>query len=141
MLLIRRSWVANTFSILLVFGALVWGTTTHTIYKARALMGKPWLRMALILGSVAAFTAASALVFQTKAMKKRYRLGEKSAAPGMAAFFLTAIVLWIVQTRIFPQDILLDRFIEGGGWLEGFWLSVFAGYMADKMYDARKSGE
>ena len=140
-LLIRRGWVANTFSILLVLGALVWGSTTHTIYKVRAVMGAPWLRMALILGGVAVFTAASALVFQTKAMKSRYRLGEKSALPGMAAFFLTAIVLWIIQTRIFPQGTPLDRVIKGGGWLLGFWLSVFAGYLADKMNDARKSGE
>ena len=141
LLLIKRSWIANTFSILLILGALIWGQTTHIIYKVRLSMGAPWLRMALILGGVAVFTAASALVFRTETMKNRYGLGEKSSVPGVAAFFLTAIALWAAQKLIFPQGILLDRIIKGGFWLVGFWLSVFAGYMADKMRDAKKSGD
>ena len=37
--------------------------------------GKPWMRLAIILGSVAVFTAASGLVFRLGPLKKRYKLG------------------------------------------------------------------
>ncbi len=37
-------------------------------------MGQPYLRLTLILVAVAAFTAASAVVFQQSAVRRRYRL-------------------------------------------------------------------
>jgi hypothetical protein len=36
-------------------------------------MGEPWTRMAIILGVVAVITAASALVFRSRALRERYQ--------------------------------------------------------------------
>jgi hypothetical protein len=38
-------------------------------------LGQPWLRLALILGVVAALTLAAALVFRSRALRQRFRLG------------------------------------------------------------------
>ena len=42
------------------------------LVQQRLALGQPWQRMALILCAVAAFTAASALVFRSAALRARY---------------------------------------------------------------------
>ena len=56
----------------LVLGAAEWVWTLVKIAQVRQMMGGPWLRMALILGGVAAFTLLSTLVFRLKAVRERY---------------------------------------------------------------------
>jgi len=56
-LVVRRWWVPRVFQGLLVLGALEWG------------------RMALILGAVAGFTLLSALMFETRGLRRRYAIG------------------------------------------------------------------
>lgn len=76
-LFIRRPWVARLIQIVLVLGALEWVRTLIAIAQRRLGMGEPWLRMVVILGTVALFTAFSALVFQGKSMKERYSLPQR----------------------------------------------------------------
>jgi hypothetical protein len=49
----------------------------------RTAQGAPVARMAAILGVVIAVTLASALLFQTKAMKRLYRLERGDRAAGV----------------------------------------------------------
>lgn len=60
-LLARRPLARRILSILLLAGALEWVRTLLVTVSMRRAMGAPWGRLALILGAVAAFTAASAL--------------------------------------------------------------------------------
>jgi len=70
----RRRWVARLVQAGLLLGALEWVRTLVAIVIARRLAGSPWARLALILGGVALLTAASALVFRSAPMRRRYRL-------------------------------------------------------------------
>lgn len=63
LLLIKREWVARLIQVVLALGALGWLRTLISLALLRNAMGEDWGRMALILGSVALFTAASVLVF------------------------------------------------------------------------------
>ena len=72
LLFIRKQWVARLFQALLVVGSLVWIKTTWTLVQIRQAQEVSWIRLLIILGIVALFTGLSALVFQTKALKKRY---------------------------------------------------------------------
>ncbi len=72
LLLFKRSWVPTVISVALILGAFEWIHTLLKIATIRADMGAPWLRMALILGTVALFTAGSAFVFRLSASKQRY---------------------------------------------------------------------
>ncbi|MBL7032084.1 MAG: hypothetical protein ISR97_02755 [Nitrospira sp.] len=71
-LLIKELWVARLSQVFLVIGALEWVRTLLSLVEMRQAMGMPWTRLAMILGGVALFTGLSALVFQSRSLKKRY---------------------------------------------------------------------
>lgn len=77
LLLFKRSWVPTVVTVALILGAFEWIYTLLKIATIRADMGAPWLRMALILGTVALFTAGSAAVFRLSALKQRYYGGSE----------------------------------------------------------------
>lgn len=63
LLLVKKGWTARAIQVALALGTLEWIRTLISLALLRNAMGEDWGRMALILGSVALFTAASALVF------------------------------------------------------------------------------
>ncbi len=66
LLFLRERWVPKLFQFLLLLGCLEWLRTLVVLATARSELGLPWGRLALILGVVAVFTAASALVFRSQ---------------------------------------------------------------------------
>jgi hypothetical protein len=74
LLFVRQPWVARLIQIALVLGALEWLWTLFGLVQVRTAMGQPFLRMTVIIGVVAAVTLISALLFQTSALKKIYKL-------------------------------------------------------------------
>jgi hypothetical protein len=73
LLFVRQPWVARVMQVVLVLGVLEWLRTMYELAHVRALHGQPYGRMLAILGVVAAVTLCSALVFQSKTLKKMYR--------------------------------------------------------------------
>ena len=53
-------------------GDAEWLLTAYLLVQQRLALGLPWQRMALILCAVAVFTAASALVFRSAALRARF---------------------------------------------------------------------
>jgi len=78
LLLVRRPWAARGVQagLVLVLAAIEWFWTLANLARQRIASGEPWLRLALILGTVALLTAASALVFRSEKLRRRYRLGD-----------------------------------------------------------------
>ena len=74
-LLVRRSWVPRVVQLALGLAALEWVRTGVVLARERLSRGEPWIRMAVILTTVAAVTALSALVFETRAVRARYWSG------------------------------------------------------------------
>jgi hypothetical protein len=74
LLFVRRPAAARVVQIALVLGALEWAWTIYDLVQVRTAMGMPATRMMLILGVVAATTALSAGLFQTRALKRFYGL-------------------------------------------------------------------
>ena len=72
LLVFKTKWAARSVQIILFLGGLEW---LHIMYKdvvERMNQGEPWHRLAVVLCTVAAFTAASALVFRFKSLRKLY---------------------------------------------------------------------
>jgi hypothetical protein len=69
-----RAWVARLVQVGLLAGAAQWLWAAFGFVQQRLALGQPWLRLALILGSVALLTAASALVFRHPRLRQRFRL-------------------------------------------------------------------
>lgn len=80
MIFVRRPWAARAVQVLLVLGSLEWLRSTVTLIQARSELGQPFLRLALILGTVFLLTALSALVLQTKRLKACFKFGTEVAA-------------------------------------------------------------
>jgi len=139
LLFIRRRWVAKVFQVLLLLGAIEWIETTLRIVHIRQLQGQPWTRLVAILGGVALFTALSALVFETKSLKQRFRDTGKGENVSAITFLLTALLLSIVQIKVDNPIILLERFFPRMGWIEIFLLALYARWIAEKMLDPAQS--
>ena len=72
LLFIRKPWVARILQAALLLGALEWGHTLYQLVQARAAQGVPATRLVLILATVIAVTAVSALLFESKTLKRIY---------------------------------------------------------------------
>jgi len=72
LLFFRKTWIPRLFQFLLILGALEWLRSLYHFAAMRIAWDQPWTRLAIILGTVALFTAFSGLVFNSKAMRARY---------------------------------------------------------------------
>lgn len=69
LLFVRRAWAVTLVRVYLVLATLEWLRTLSNNVAERLAVGEPWLRMALILAAVAAFTAMSAWLVRVRADK------------------------------------------------------------------------
>lgn len=74
LLLVRRPWAARVLQAFLSLGAIIWVLTLGSLAKERMADGRPYVRMAVILGAVAAIAALSALAFQTRRLRAHFRI-------------------------------------------------------------------
>lgn len=72
LLFFRQRWVPWVMQGVLFFGAIEWLYSLYRFASLRIALEQPWIRLAIILGSVALFTALSALVFRNRAVRQRY---------------------------------------------------------------------
>jgi hypothetical protein len=82
-LLVRKRWSARVVQAGLVIGALEWVRTLAFFAGQRMDVGRPWGRLAVILGAVAALTALSALAVRVPPVRdERPALGPGPGAAG-----------------------------------------------------------
>jgi len=74
LLIVHQPWVARLMQVALVLGALEWVWTLIGLVQVRAALGQPFIRMIVIIGSVAVVTLLSALLFQSSTLKRIYKL-------------------------------------------------------------------
>lgn len=82
LLVVGERWSARAVQAGLLLGALEWVRTLAFFASQRMEMGRPWGRLALILGVVAALTALSALAVRVP--PRRGEETESEAGPGAA---------------------------------------------------------
>lgn len=66
LLAIPRRWSVRVVQALLILGTAEWLRATYFFVGERAAYGRPWTRLAIILGAVAGFTALSALLLNAR---------------------------------------------------------------------------
>lgn len=139
LLVIKRRWVTRVIQVLLLLGALEWITTTLRIVQIRQAHGVPWMRLVIILGSVALLTGFSSLVFESRKLKQRFRPISPLDATSSIAFLVTALLFGILQTKLSSPILLLERFVPTMGWLEVLALSLYAGWITEKLMNLDRS--
>ena len=73
-LFVRRPWAARLVQMALLLGTLEWVRTLIGLPRNRLQAGAPLLRLVVILGAVALLTACSILAFETRRLRRRYRV-------------------------------------------------------------------
>ncbi len=136
-LIFRRRWIDRAVQLTMLAGAVEWVLTITSIVEVRQMYGQPYMRMALILGAVALLTALSGLLLETRGRKNR--LPENDPVwPGLGAFIFAAAIMVPVQLNMDPAGLLLERFLVAGGWWEALTLAFYAGWLSDRLQDARQ---
>jgi len=140
-LLSKKEWVMRVFQVFLVLGGVVWLERALFLVQLRRRMNMPWIRLGIILGVVALFTALSALVFRSGKIREIFkRNGPGSVLPPVIAVLVTAGLLGIVQVVVkAPVMLLAERFFPGAGWVEVMVLALYAGWVTEKMVDPAKT--
>ena len=72
LLFLRNAWVPRVIQLILLLGTVEWLRTIYSVAQVRIELGMPWMRMAIILGVVALFTALSCLVFRNGTLRKKF---------------------------------------------------------------------
>jgi hypothetical protein len=65
-------WALRALQALLILGSVSWVVTALRIGAERRVAGEPWLRMALILGTVAALSALAAGLLSRRSVLERF---------------------------------------------------------------------
>ncbi len=73
-----RPWSVRVIQFLLVLATIEWVRTLLHLVQLRQEDGLPWVRLAVIIGGVALFTACSALLLQLKSIQRRYNCIDES---------------------------------------------------------------
>jgi len=71
-LFVRRIRALRVVQLFLLLGAAEWVRTLIALIQDRQAQGEPWLRLVIILGAVAAFTAGAAFILQIRKVRDHY---------------------------------------------------------------------
>lgn len=134
-LFIRRGWAYWIFQLYLCVGGIIWIERAFYLRSIRLEDGQPWVRLMIILGVVALFTFAAALVLQRPKLRNRYtKIAELPPYHlSLIAFGVTSLLLTFIQFKVKPPILLLERFFPGAGMIEVVLLAVYAAWITEKM--------
>jgi hypothetical protein len=71
--LVKQGWSWLAVQLFAYASVVIWFITTITIVQERIHWGQPWLRVIVILGGVALFSAWAGLLLNSPRVKARYR--------------------------------------------------------------------
>ncbi len=74
LLYFTRPWSIRIIQTLMFLAAIEWVRTLIYLVQLRQEADQPWVRLAIIIGTVALFTGVSTLVFRHRSLKKKYNL-------------------------------------------------------------------
>lgn len=136
-LLIRRRWSDIVLQMLMAAGAGIWVAATLGYVHQRQAAGIPFGRLVAILSTVAAFTLAAGLLLNLRG-RRAVLPAVDPVGPGLGSFLVTLAVLIPVQFFVHPAGLLAERFLPSSGWWEMTALALYAGWLSDRLRDARQ---
>jgi hypothetical protein len=74
LLFVRRPWAARVIQVVLALGVIEWTLTLYELLQMRLAQGMPAARLVVILGVIIVLTGVSVLLFETRTMKRIYKL-------------------------------------------------------------------
>ena len=123
------AWKKYVLAFFLFWGGLEWAQTVYKLILIRMQFGLPWLRGAIILSAVAAFTAMGGL-WAFKRAKSRNADAEDKPLFKAVVFGLAFLLLLFVNNLTGVKLLLLERFWPGWGGIQVFLLASYSAFIA-----------
>jgi len=139
LLFFNHAWVRRVAQIALFSSAIIWVDVTYKMIHIRIAAGADWVRLAAIMGAVIIFAIVSILLMEKERIREYYRKNIASAPSSAGAFVLTAVILIIVKTKVQIPMLIAERFLPGSGWIELFFISIYAAWIAEAMQKKNNS--
>ena len=132
--LFRSAWMRPVSFVLLLAIAAEWFVTCNQFMQIRMAMGEPWLRLVLILGTVAALTLGTGLLVAVKPGKNWFCKKAPSSGRQCAAFVLALLLMLPVWLKM-PYMLLAERLVPGAGILQAllaaFWATLVCSWLGN----------
>lgn len=153
----RSAWKQYALGFFLLWGFWEWAETGLFLAQMRMQMGQPWMRAAVILFSVGAFSALAGLLVLGRAKriahspslntnKSKARTKTHVSKPlhatallQGAVFICTFLLLFYLRKNAHMQFLMLERFAPSLGSVELFFVSWYAAFAAGLLADPQKS--
>ncbi len=131
----RAAWARPVTVLLLFLLAAEWFVTAGRLVQLRLLMGEPWLRLACILLTAAAFSQLTALLVWERPGRAWFRKAGEHAAEQALTFILVAVIL-LAPLFLSPELFLAERLAPGFGIFQvacaGIWGALVCGLLLDR---------
>ena len=135
----RLAWVRCVLIAVLTFAILVWADTGLNLIRIRLVANQPWLRLSLIIGAVTTLTICSASMLLMDKSKVFFNRDAYFGIPLSVIFLLTTLTLGLTRHMASLPILLADRFLPGSGWLEIFFIGLYATWVGKKMISTDKT--
>ena len=132
----RRAWMRPVSLAALLFFCAEWLVSMHGLVHLRVAMGAPWMRLAVILSGVAAFTGAAGLAAWSGWGRAWFCREGETARMQAAAFALAALPLLFVAQKV-PYVLLAERLIPSAGVLQAFAAGAWAAWACGRLAQRR----
>lgn len=134
---LKRNWMVPVIQAAFIVFFLSAVDTLISLVQVRRMMGAPWIRLTIIMGTISLVHLAGFGWYFRKQVQGRFSLGDGTLTPSVIACFVTAALFTIVQFKAPPGMLLLGRFFPGGGWAQALLLSLYAAFITEKMLDKK----
>jgi ferredoxin len=135
----RVGWVRWVAVIALSAAAGLWLHTAARLVAGRLEQGGSWVRLAMILGAVAA--AASLAAWRLARHPGTFDRQLPRARLQAAVWLAVALALGAVQQWAPDRLLLLERYAPGWGWLEVLAIATYAAWLSARLWDPRTSAQ
>lgn len=133
--LFRSAWMRPVSFVALLAIAVEWFVTCNQFMQIRMAMGAPWLRLVLILGTVAALALGTALLLATKPGKSWFCKKTESCGRQCTAFALVLLLMLPVWLKM-PYMLLAERLVPGAAILQvllaAFWAALVCDWLGNR---------
>lgn len=125
----RRGWLRWAVAGALAWGFFTWLDTGLGLVRLRQALDEPWLRLACIMGAVAAANLAALLLCLGRAGGSWFSRAGGHAGAKAALFLLTAGILLFARREAPLPLLLTDRYLPGWGGLQVFGHGLYAAWL------------
>ena len=133
----RRDWLRITSIAVLSWGLFTWTQTLITLMQFRLAADLPWVRLALIMGTVMGITALCMFGLTTQKTRAFFKNDQIHARPQAITALLTAGLLFFICEKASMTMLLADRFIPGSGPVEILALAVYASWVCSRLLNPK----